>query len=235
MQCRLLDWHLLLAALVGWGGGLVEGDSGGRSSGDKPPCPLSLRQQRKWVMFVWKPRAAIPLVLMCGPPGMRVSISTRAQGERKRNRTHTDLVPRTNNLSDKPAGIPRKSPNRRGIQTRWKNKRRLGGHKGPRGELHSRVSSIFPFFFFFTSVSLSPLISKQGYLKASWGFHLKPTKSADTVTRGLCKVLDMCCTLIVVSHLFGSYSCKLEVVVSQTEDVTVRQLSDRPCLTCRRH
>lgn len=51
-------------------------------------------------------------------------------GERKRNRTHTDLVPRTNNLSDKPAGIPRKSPNRRGIQTRRKNKRRLGGLKG---------------------------------------------------------------------------------------------------------
>lgn len=79
MQRLLLDWHLLLAAPVGWGGGLVEGDSGGRSSGDKPPCPLSLRQQRKWVMFVWKPRAAIPLVLMCGPPGMRVSISTRAE------------------------------------------------------------------------------------------------------------------------------------------------------------
>lgn len=34
------------------------------------------------------------------------------RGERKRNRTHTDLVPRTNNLSDKPAGIPRKSPNK---------------------------------------------------------------------------------------------------------------------------
>lgn len=52
-------------------------------------------------------------------------------GERKRNRTHTDLVPRTNNLSDKPAGIPRKSPNRRGIQTCRKNKGRLGGLKGP--------------------------------------------------------------------------------------------------------
>lgn len=51
-------------------------------------------------------------------------------GERKRNRTHTDLVPRTNNLSDKPAGIPRKTPNRPGIQTRRKNKRRLGDHKG---------------------------------------------------------------------------------------------------------
>lgn len=51
-------------------------------------------------------------------------------GERKRNRTHTDLVPRTNNLSDKPAGIPRKSPNSPGIHTGRKNKRRLGDHKG---------------------------------------------------------------------------------------------------------
>lgn len=128
---HLLDWHLLLAAPVGRGGSVVEGDSRGRSSGDKPPCPLSLRQQRKWVMFVWKPRAAIPLVLMCGPPGMRVSISTRIQGERKRNRTHTDLVPRTNNQSDKPPGIPRKSPNRWDIQMHRKNKTHLGGNKGP--------------------------------------------------------------------------------------------------------
>lgn len=104
MQHLLLDWRLLLA--VGWGSGLVEGDSrrGARSSADKPPCPLSLRQQRKWVMFVWKPRATDPPVLMCGPPGMRVSISTLSE-ERGRETGLTDLVPRTNNLSDKAAGI----------------------------------------------------------------------------------------------------------------------------------
>lgn len=125
MQHLLLDWHLLLAAPVGWGSGLVEGDSegwgGGRFSGDKPPCPLSLRQQRKWVMFVWKPRAAIPRfdVWATWDAGLH---QHSGRGERKGNRTHTDLVLRTNNLSDKPAAIPRKSPDRWGIQTPGKTR-----------------------------------------------------------------------------------------------------------------
>lgn len=140
MQHLLLDWHLLLAAPAGWGSGLVEGDSEGGVKGD-PPCPLSLRQQRKWVMFVWKPRAAIPRfdVWATWDAGLR---QHSGRGERKRNRTHTDLVLRTNNLSDKPAAIPQKSPNRWGIQTRRENKGRLGGYKGARAAQHGFLQSL---------------------------------------------------------------------------------------------
>ncbi|KAG7489252.1 hypothetical protein JOB18_007803 [Solea senegalensis] len=61
------------------------------------------------------------------------------RGKRKRNRTHTDLVPRTNNVSDKPAGIPHKSANR----TRHSNTRRFGDHKGPEWNCTSRFPQTF--------------------------------------------------------------------------------------------
>lgn len=144
MQRPLRDWHLLLAAPVGWGGGLVEGDSGkreggrtegwwggvglcvcvwggagrGRSSGDKPSCPPcpSDNKESEWCLSEnQEPRS--PLFwceghLGCGSPS---ALAPQPRG-REAGHTHRSRAQDKQMWVTRPAGIPRKSPNRRGIQ-----------------------------------------------------------------------------------------------------------------------
>lgn len=144
MQRLLHDWHLLLAAPVGWGGGPVEGDSGGDplEINRHAPCP-SDNKESEWCLSENQELRSPPLFWCAGHLGCGFPSALGPRREEEKQDSHRSR-PQEKQCEWHVGWDPTEVTQQTGHSNTQEKQEAFRWPQRARGESHSVVSPVSP-------------------------------------------------------------------------------------------